>query len=175
MPVWCTTKGSEGGVYVLGNNGAAFYRDDTMADWTDVSDGLPAGNRPIKLCLLPRQQDPGSRKQGVWERDLEDTYAPIAQPTVDKLVSACALDTFISKITRSWITVVPPGLEFSPAPEFVNNATARNPKVVFGAEGCMTSPDHFNAWEQTRKQKQEPSAFPEMNVESILLPVWLSP
>ena len=29
--------------------------------------------------------------RGVWERDLEDTYAPIAQPTVDKVgICVCA-------------------------------------------------------------------------------------
>ena len=142
-------KGSEGGVYVLGNNGAAFYRDDTMADWTDVSDGLPAGNRPIRSFAFYRDSKirvAGNR--GVWERDLEDTYAPIAQPTVDKLVSACALDTFYfedysvmdhSGATWSW--------SFSPAPEFVSNATARNPKVVFGAEGVYDfTLNVSNAW-----------------------------
>ena len=46
-----------------------------------------------------------------------------------------------------------PGPGVFTSPEFVSNATARNPKVVFGAEGVYDfTPTISNAWEQTKTE-----------------------
>lgn len=64
--------GTDGGVYVGLLNGRVLYRNNTMADWEEFSDGLPAGTEPLRL--VPFYKTGKIRlacwNLGVWERDL---------------------------------------------------------------------------------------------------------
>ena len=69
--------GTDGGVYLGLLNGRVLYRNNTMTDWAEFSDGLPAGTEP--LLLAPFYRDGKIRlacwNLGVWERDV---YEPSA-------------------------------------------------------------------------------------------------
>lgn len=129
--------GTNGGVYILGIKGKVYYRNNTMSDWADFSASLPIGSGPVRS--IPFYRDGKLRTggcRGIWQVDFYEDGLPVAQPTVDKLSSECPRDTFyfedysaLKHAGASW------NWSFSPAPAYVSSATARNPKVVFGASG----------------------------------------
>jgi photosystem II stability/assembly factor-like uncharacterized protein len=134
------TGNTEGGVYIAAheNRGRVFYRDNTMSDWQDFSDNLPASMNIIRL--LPFYRDAKLRvagNRGIWETPMFNTsFKPLAQPAVDKNISTCLRDTFYFE---DYSIVKHAGAKwewsFSPTPQFVSSLTARNPKVVFGKVG----------------------------------------
>ncbi len=64
--------GTDGGVYLGLLNGRVLYRNNTMVDWEEFSDGLPASTQPLRL--VPFYRDGKIRlacwNLGVWERDV---------------------------------------------------------------------------------------------------------
>ncbi len=93
--------GTNGGIYIASRRGEpgtnparVLYRDATMADWVDHSDGLPASANPIKL--LPFYRDGKLRwagNRGVWEIDFyEPNWTPIAQAFVSGRNQICVRD-----------------------------------------------------------------------------------
>ncbi len=132
--------GTDGAVY-LATDKAVFYRDNSMSDWLLFNDGLPM--RTNSNLLRPFYREGKLRlatySNGVWETELAAPSAPLAQPTVDKLVAGCARDTFyfddysvLRHEGASW------AWSFEPAPEYVSASGVRNPRVVFGEEGSYT-------------------------------------
>ncbi len=133
--------GTDGGIY-LGTGNGVFYRNNSMADWQLFSTGLPmsAETNRLKPFYKTGKIRNGCWGFGVWESDLFEPSAVIAQPMASSLTPACARDTVFfddysvvnhTGATWSWA--------FSPVPQFVDNVMARNPKVVFGAPGTYTA------------------------------------
>ena len=120
-----------------------FYHKGNIPVWTACSDGLPAraaSNRMVPFYAKGKVRL-ATYKRGIWQADfVEQPTHPVVQPTVDKLVSGCARDTFYfddfsmvnhTGATWSWT--------FTPQPQFVDNPGIRNPKVVFGNPGEYTA------------------------------------
>jgi photosystem II stability/assembly factor-like uncharacterized protein/PKD repeat protein len=133
--------GTDGTVYI-GTDKAVFYRDETMVDWAFYNDGLPM--RTNTNIFRPFYRDGklrmGSYSNGAWEAPLVQPSRLLVQPTVDKLQAGCSRDTFyfddysvLRHEGASW------SWSFDPAPAYVNDVQARNPKVVFGTAGTYTA------------------------------------
>lgn len=125
----------------LATNKAVFYRDSLMNDWQLFNSGLPgtASSNLMKIFYKTGKLRLSTYGHGLWETDLVQSSSPLAQPTVDKLISYCNRDTFYfdsysvlnqSNATFQW--------SFNPQPLFLSSSTVRNPKVVFGSTGSYT-------------------------------------
>lgn len=134
--------GTDGGIYLATNLGV-FYRSQSESDWIPVSEGLPAKAQVNRLLPFYAKSKVriATYGRGIWQSDFYEMPAQIVvQPTVDKLVANCARDTFyfddysmVDHSTATW------EWSFEPAPQFVSNASLRNPKVVFGENGTFTA------------------------------------
>lgn len=135
--------GTDGGIYLIGDYGKVFYRNNTMSDWTAYATGLPlALNNEISRIKLNYKLKKAriASNMGIWETDLfETSNTSFAQPMVEKSTGLCSRDTFSfdsysvenGAATYAW--------SFSPTPQYVSNSTARNPKVVFNANGSFSA------------------------------------
>ena len=133
--------GTDGGIY-LGTNAGVFYRNNNLTDWQPFSTALPlsAETNKLKPFYKTGKIRNGCWGFGVWESDLYEPSAVIAQPMASALTTNCARDTVYfddysvvnhTGATWSWA--------FSPAPQYVSATALRNPKVVFGAAGTYTA------------------------------------
>ncbi|HFA50023.1 MAG TPA: hypothetical protein ENJ95_13525, partial [Bacteroidetes bacterium] len=124
-------------VYLATKNGI-FYYDANAGDWVDYGNGLPLIAKSFKLAPFYRDGKiriaTGGR--GVWENAMAATFTPVAQPMTYADSVFCSRDTvqfdchsMLKHSGASWQWT------FSPAPAWVSSLTARNPKVVFGANG----------------------------------------
>ncbi len=128
--------GTNGGIYLVGDYGAVFYRNNTMADWVTYNTGLPpqltthmvrAGiqykNKKLRLATA----------SGFWQVDLfENSTTTLVQPMVDKQTVSGPCDTLQFE---SYSVVNGPATyqwSFSPQPLWVSDSNARNPRVVLG-------------------------------------------
>ncbi|MBP8136719.1 MAG: T9SS type A sorting domain-containing protein [Candidatus Eisenbacteria bacterium] len=128
--------GTDGGVYLYCDDGYVFWRDNTSTDWTDISAGLP-WQLNASQCRLGIQYKAGKLRMatpiGYWERDLVGPSATLVQPMVSKR-SSCLGDTLQFD---SYSVTNGPGTyawSFDPAPQWVSDPLARNPRVVLGAK-----------------------------------------
>jgi photosystem II stability/assembly factor-like uncharacterized protein len=132
--------GTDGGIYIIAYRGKVFYRNNSMIDWADFSTNLPKSFGPLKLTPFYRDgKIRAAGDRGIWEIDLYEESAPIAQPTVDKISSTCVRDTFYfddfsvlkhQAATWNW--------SITPTPSYINSTTVRNPKVLFANAGSYT-------------------------------------
>jgi hypothetical protein len=76
--------GTDGGIY-LGTNGGVFYRNNSHADWQPYSQGFPlsAETNRLKPFYKNGKIRNGCWGFGVWEADLYEPSAVIAQPMAD--------------------------------------------------------------------------------------------
>jgi photosystem II stability/assembly factor-like uncharacterized protein len=128
--------GTNGGVYI-GTNAGVFYRNNTHTDWQPYSDQLPLSlecNR-LKPFYRDNKLRNGSWGFGVWETELYEPSATIAQAMSDKLISSCVRDTFyfddysvLNHSGASWTWSFPTA-------SFVANANTRTPKALFNNIG----------------------------------------
>ena len=131
--------GTNGGVYYSTNNGM-YYKNNTHADWQLYNAGLPANFGVMELRPFYRDSKlRAASNRGIWEVEFYESSTPVAQPTVDKLVSNCPLDTFyfedfsmLDHANANW------SWSFSPTPQFISESNVRNPKVVFGNTGSYS-------------------------------------
>lgn len=133
-----------GSCYVTTYDGAkVYFRDNSMENFIDYSKGLNPGARISKV--VPFYKDAVLRmatNQGLWEAPLyHRDFVPVAQPMALNLGSGnltanpqkeVQFDSY--SIARqdentSW------QWSFSPQPQYVSDATVRNPRVVFGNPG----------------------------------------
>jgi photosystem II stability/assembly factor-like uncharacterized protein len=133
--------GTNGGIYLMVSH-TVFYRNNTMSDWAPFGSGFPAklDCNYLKPFYKEGKLRLASAARGLWGVDFYETPStPIAQPTVDKMISDCWRDTFYfddysmlkhAGATWQW--------SFSPAPQYISSTAARNPKVVFGTAGNYT-------------------------------------
>jgi hypothetical protein len=135
--------GTNGGVYLIGDYGKVFYRNNTMSDWTAYSTGLPVAlNGEISRIKLNYKKNKAriASSMGIWEADLfETSTTSFAQPMIDKAAGLCSRDTFSfdsysvenGAATYAW--------SFSPTPQYISSSTARNPKIVFNTTGNISA------------------------------------
>ena len=134
MPV----DGTDGGIYLLARRGV-FYRNNTMTDWVLLSDGIPANTS--YQYIRPFYRDKELRiatSRGVYEAELYDTpqlSTVLLQPTVQKVATDCARDTFyfddysvVEHAGATWFWSFP-------GAAYISATNIRNPKVVFGQTG----------------------------------------
>ncbi|MEO6190976.1 MAG: hypothetical protein ABIO44_12065, partial [Saprospiraceae bacterium] len=133
----CLQYGTDGGVYIAADDGKIFYRNDHMSDWITYNNGL--GVNHFTRSIKPFYRDGlllNGSNMGIWEIPLFENSKPLAQPTVDKLTSNCARDTFnfddYSVLTLDSFSTW--NWSF-PNAQYVSNKNIRNPKVVFGKIG----------------------------------------
>lgn len=157
---WVVLAGDEhNGVYLATVDGASvFYKDDTMTDWIDYSDGLNPGARITRLVPFYKEGKlRAATNQGIWEIPLyRPRFAPLAQPMALNLGQGNLTDapqtevqfdsySIVNQENVSWLW------SFSPQPEWVSDATARNPRVRFGRPGVydvtlqVTTPEGTHA------------------------------
>ena len=121
-----------------GKSAQVYYRHDTASAWTPYHDNYPAGTT-VNLAL-PFFRDSKLRvagNAGVWEAPLADTtYTPLLRPWVEKALYNCLLDTvqlddhsMIDHTGASWQWTI------TPVPAWIDNPSARNPRLVPGAAG----------------------------------------
>lgn len=149
------------------------------SEWMSCSEGLPIRfntNRMAPLYMKNKIRI-ASYGNGVWELDLRKNAAPMAQATVDRRVGNCSRDTFYfddystldqeSNATWSW--------NFTPAPAYVSDYNARNPKVVFADAGTYrveltVSNDHGSdtyandAMIEILESECDPDIYPDQDV-----------
>ena len=127
--------GTNGGVYVATFHNAVYYRSNTNTTWTVVGTGLPASIYPLRLMPFYQKNKLrlGSWQLGVWEIDLVEPSAVIADFSSDFSSFTCPGDTlwFVnhsvcdSSATFSWSF---PGATPS-------TSTSLAPKVTYAAAG----------------------------------------
>lgn len=134
--------GTNGGIYLIGDYGKVFYRNNAMSDWTAYSTGLPVAlNGEISRIKLNYKKNKAriASSMGIWEADLfETSTTSFAQPIVDKATSTCSRDTFSfssysvenGAATYAWT--------ITPTPQYISSSTAQSPKVVLGNTGNYT-------------------------------------
>lgn len=121
-----------------GNAAKVFYRKTGLADWVLFNNNFPAGMH-VNMAL-PFFRDGRLRlggNAGVWESPMADTgYMPVINPWVEKALYDCALDTILfddhsilahSGVTWQW--------DITPAPQWIEDPSVRNPRVVLGSPG----------------------------------------
>ncbi len=117
-----------------------FMRDGDSTDWEEFDSGFPAGFH-VNLAM-PFYRDSKLRvagNAGIWESPLaEPNFQPILNPWVEKQVYSCIYDTVYfddhSMIDHEGCTWE---WNINPQPEYISDATVRNPVVVLGQEGSF--------------------------------------
>lgn len=82
-------RGTKGGVY-LATRRAVYYRNDDMAEWVLYNDGLPAATPSI--AVVPEYYGGkivNATSRSVYEADLYEDAAPVAQISVERASVAC--------------------------------------------------------------------------------------
>jgi photosystem II stability/assembly factor-like uncharacterized protein len=134
--------GSDGGIYLCGDFGKVFYRNNTLTNWQTYETGLPAHLSTeisrLKIFYKGKKLRMASLN-GIWETDLfEPSTTTLVQPMADNLETNCSRDTVQ---LESYSVVNGPATyqwTITPAPQWISNANARNPRVVPGAAGQYT-------------------------------------
>jgi hypothetical protein len=129
-----STEGDK--VYVMTNDNYFFY-DIDAGSWNAFNDGLPVQHKGF--MTLPFYRDGKIRMasaKGIWETQLEGPSKVQAIPMINNADVICARDTsflesysIVNQASVSWLWSI------SPAPQYISDVTARNPKVVFGNLG----------------------------------------
>lgn len=133
-----------GSCYVTSYDGASVYfRDNTMEEFIDYSSGLNPAARISKVVpfykggVLRMATD-----QGIWEAPLyHQDFTPVAQPMALNLGSGDLTANPRMEVQFDSYSIVKQDentkwhWSFSPAPQYVSDPTARNPKVIFGNAG----------------------------------------
>ncbi len=139
--------GSNGGIYLLGNDAnnvaKCYYRNNSMTDWVDYSNGLMPSTAIYTFVYLRlshyKEKIRVAGPRGVQEVDFYEHSTPIAQPTTNikevcinqeiKLADYSILN--YNGATWQWA--------FSKTPVYLNgtNATSQNPELKFLTPGSV--------------------------------------
>lgn len=131
--------GSDGGVYAFKQSypGKVYYRDNTLADWVDFSNGIPKNMMPRQGGQIFYGKDKlriaGNR--GVYESPLYQPSLPIANPMTNSKEYYCTRDTVYF---GDYSVLNYSGAKFQwqfPGATYVSSTTTREPKVLYGQPG----------------------------------------
>jgi photosystem II stability/assembly factor-like uncharacterized protein len=129
--------GTNGGIYaVTSNNYSAtkvYYRDNSMSEWLDFSEGLKqnffARNGGLIFYRDSKLRLAGSR--GIWESPLYSKGSPIAQPMADKKYIACNKDT-VRFFDYSMVDFSGAKWQWSfPGASWISDSNSRTPRVLY--------------------------------------------
>ncbi len=134
--------GTDGGIYLCGDFGKVYYRNNTMAIWDEFETNLPKNLSSeisrLKVFYKGKKLRMASNN-GIWETDLyEPSTTTLVQPMADNLSTNCSRDTLQ---LESYSVVNGPATyqwSITPAPQWISNANARNPRLVPGAIGAYS-------------------------------------
>uniref|UniRef100_UPI0035D4FC6C VPS10 domain-containing protein n=1 Tax=Riemerella anatipestifer TaxID=34085 RepID=UPI0035D4FC6C len=140
---WVVLAGDEhNGVYLGTEEGSyVYYKDDTMTEWIDYSNGLPPAARLTRLVPFFKEGKlRAATNQGIWEIPLyREKFKPIAQPLATNISKAQLADANMTVEFESYSIVNQDNVQwewsFNPQPYSVSDKNARNPKVVFKYNG----------------------------------------
>lgn len=133
-----------GSCYVTSYDGAnVYFRDNTMSEFIDYSSGLNPGARISKV--VPFYKNGVLRMatdQGLWEAPLyHQDFIAVPQPMALNLGSGNLTANPMKEVQFDSYSIVKQDentrwqWSFSPQPQYVSDATVRNPRVVFGNPG----------------------------------------
>jgi photosystem II stability/assembly factor-like uncharacterized protein len=134
--------GAHGALYAVTNDrpSQVFYRDSTMSDWINFSNGLPEGLEAREGALI-FYRDSKIRLCGnssIYTSPLYTVGAPVARPMADRQRVSCSSDTVnfydysmydYSGATRTWTF---------PGAAWVSSYTSRTPQVLYPGPGSYT-------------------------------------
>lgn len=132
--------GSEGIAYIVTTNGM-YYFDPESNDWIDYSSGLPFQVKPLKLKPFYAQNKLriATYGRGIWEAEIPISYTEKVEIITNTQTVNCSRDTvsldsysFVDQTDNAWLWTI------EPSPEYIDDATARNPKVVLGPDGSYS-------------------------------------
>ncbi|WP_237190932.1 VPS10 domain-containing protein [Riemerella anatipestifer] len=140
---WMVLAGDEhNGVYLGTENGSyVYYKDDTMTEWIDYSNGLPPAARLTRLVPFFKEGKlRAATNHGIWEIPLyRNKFKPIAQPLATNISKAQLANANMTVQFESYSIVNQDNVQwewsFNPKPYSIDNPKARNPKVVFKYNG----------------------------------------
>ncbi|MDY3338119.1 hypothetical protein PG279_02875 [Riemerella anatipestifer] len=140
---WVVLAGDEhNGVYLGSDQGSSvYYKDDTMSNWINYSNGLPPAARLTRLVPFFKEGKlRAATSQGIWEIPLyKNKFKPIAQPLATNISKATLDNADMEVEFESYSIVNQNGAtwewSFNPQPYSVSDKNARNPKVVFKYNG----------------------------------------
>lgn len=141
---WIILTGNEhNGVYVGTDQEAhVFYKDDTMNEWLDYSNGLPVAARIARLTPFYKEGKlRAATSQGIWEIPLyKENFVPVAQPMALNIGSGNLSSTPNKEVVFDSYSIVNQTSaewewSFSPEPQSVVGRNARSARVIFGKPG----------------------------------------
>ncbi|MBP8238376.1 MAG: T9SS type A sorting domain-containing protein [Saprospiraceae bacterium] len=132
--------GTDGGVYFVSGNGSkVYYRDNSASDWMAYGTGLPLNlYGDFGGAFLKAYYKGGKLRlaggHGIWEADLcAVSTTTLVQPMVDNATPTCSRDT----IQLESYSVINGNASYqwslSPAPQWISDSNARNPRAVLGS------------------------------------------
>lgn len=133
-----------GSCYVTSYDGAnVYFRDNTMSEFIDYSSGINPGARISKV--VPFYKNGVLRMatdQGLWEAPLyHQDFIAVPQPMALNLGSGNLTANPMKEVQFDSYSIVKQDentrwqWSFSPQPQYVSDASVRNPRVVFGNPG----------------------------------------
>ena len=145
-------RGTNGGIYI-GNKSGVFYRNNTMANWIKLGNGLPMVDVRFIFINYYKGKLLIGTSRGAWDHDLYEHSNPMAQISADKDTVRCAIDS----VQFRDYSVVKSGPSVSYSWSFPGgspaSSTAENPKVSYGTPGtynvALTVTDQYGSNTQT--------------------------
>ena len=126
--------GTDGGVYI-GCSGAVYYRNNSMSEWISFSSDLPqAYTRTLQIWYNGGKLFNATTGRGVFEIDLYETPAPVANLGTDKEVVNC-LDQTVHFYDLSYMDTVNATYQWSFPGGNPSSSTDRDPVVNYGSPG----------------------------------------
>jgi len=125
-------------VYIMTNDNYYFF-DVDLGDWTQWNSGLPVLHRGF--MSLPFYRDNKIRMasaKGIWEAEMNNPSKVQAIPMSNTDSVFCSRDTIslesfsiVEHNGTTWQWTI------SPTPQWISDASARNPQVILGQEGSF--------------------------------------
>ncbi len=144
---WIVLTGDEHNSVYLGtadpDRAKVFYKDDTLNEWIDYSNGLPKGARLTRLTPFYKEGKlRAATSQGIWEIPLyNEHFRPTPQPMALNLGNGDLTANPNKEVQFDSYSIVNQNdvkeweWEFSPKPKSITSFKVRNPRVVFGYKG----------------------------------------
>ena len=126
--------------YIVTNVNVYYFNENT-SDWVAFATDLPLQTRALQMRPFFRdgKMRLATGGRGIFETDFFDEPTPVAQPMTFVDSVFCSRDTvelecysILNHSGATWNWTV------TPAPQYISSTTARNPKVVLGADGNYT-------------------------------------
>jgi len=133
----CHQIGTDGGVYLAMKNGTVFYKNNSMTNWDDFSNGLPVITHPINMLPFYKGQKLrlANAGIGIWESDFYEASNVVVDFSADYATYYCPGDS-IHFVDHS---VVPAGAtyQWSFPGGSPSSSTLKYPAVQYNSTGSF--------------------------------------